>query len=109
MNMERIEQGMKLAMEIQMVEKKAVDFLRGSDGDASTLFILTAVQSFGKAVHDETMRFARRNIKENPELIDRLREEHGGEEQLENFINELNKPEAEGNPSADDVDFKPIQ
>ena len=107
MEPEQLEKGMKLSMEIQILATKAVEFVKEEGGNFPSLLVIMAASDMHKRLHDLMMESARKNVKENPELLDKLRKEHGNEEGFDKFIKKLEKPEAAADTAAD-VDFKPI-
>ena len=107
MEQEQLEKGLKLSTEIQNLATKAVEFVKEEGGGVPSLLVLMAACSMSNQLHNLMMESVRKNVKEKPELLDKLRKEHGNEEGFGEFINELEKPEAAADTAAD-VDFKPI-
>lgn len=103
----QLEKGMKLSMEIQTLATKAVEFIKEEGGNMPSLLVSIAATNMANQIFDLMMGRARKYIKEDPELIDELRKEHGNEEGFSEFIKKLEKPEAAADTAAD-VDFKPI-
>ena len=108
--MQSMEQGMKLALEISKLEEKVVNHLKENPGEMSNVLILTAFSSFAENIRKEMMSYAKSRIEKHPEIIDEIRkEEDVPAEAVDKFMEALNKEDAAAEPSADDVDFKPIQ
>ena len=104
---EQLEKGLKLSTEIHNLATKAVEFVKEEGGNMTSLLVLMAAGEMSKELYDLMMESVRKDIKEKPELLDKLRKEHGSEENFGKFVKELEKPEAAADPAAD-VDFKPI-
>ena len=107
MNPEQLEKGLKLSTEIQNLATKAVEFVKEEGGNMPSLLVLMAATGMSKQIFNLMLGRARKDVKEDPELLDELRKEYGHEENFGKFVEELEKPEAAADTAAD-VDFKPI-
>ena len=107
MNPELLKKGLELSTEINNLKTKAVAFVKEEGGNMPSLLVLVAAGEMSKELNDLIMESLRKYIKEKPEILDKLRKEHGSEENFGKFAKELEKPEAAADPAAD-VDFKPI-
>lgn len=107
MNPVQLEKGMKLSFEIKNLATKAVEFVKEEGGNLPSLLVMIAATDMSKQIYGLIMQSVRKDIKENPELLDELCKEHGNEEKFGEFVKELEKPEAAADTAAD-VDFKPI-
>ena len=107
MNPELFKKGLELSTEIQNLKTKAVAFIKEEGCNMPSLLVLMAAGEMSKELYDLMMESVRKDIKEKPEILDKLRKEHGSEENFGKFVKELEKPEAAADPAAD-VDFKPI-
>ena len=107
MNPELLKKGLELSTEINNLKTKAVAFIKEEGGNMPSLLILMASGEMSKELHDLMMESVRKDVKEKPEILDKLRKEHGNEENFGKFVKELEKQEAADYPAAD-VDFKPI-
>lgn len=105
MEMDVLEQGIDLAMEISKLDERTMNYLRTNGKTACVAIVLTAIQKFhnnvGKYVHEEVKQC----LREDPELVQRIREEKViPEDKFNEMVEEANKT---GEP-ASDVDFQPI-
>lgn len=107
MNPELLKKGLELSTEINNLKTKAVAFVKEEGGNMPSLLVLMAAGEMSKELYDLMMESVRKDIKEKPELLDKLRKKHDNEEKFGEFVKELEKPEAAADPAAD-VDFKPI-
>lgn len=107
MNPEQLEKGLKLSTEIQNLATKAVEFVKEEGGNMSSLLVMIAATNMSKQIFDLLMVRAGKIVKEDPELLDELRKEHGNDEKFGEFVKKLEKQEAVADTAAD-VDFKPI-
>lgn len=108
MNPELLKKGLELSTEINNLKTKAVAFVKEEGGNMPSLLVLMAAGEMSKELHNLMMESVRKDIKEKPELLDRLREEHGKDKKnFDEFVKELEKPEAAADTAAD-VDFQPI-
>lgn len=105
--MEMIEQGINLAMEMSKLEDKVMNYLNEAGDGAGTLLILTAHQSFNKKIGDYVHNKVKTVLRDDPELVQRIREDKViPEKELNEMVEEANKT---GEPAADDVTFQPIK
>lgn len=107
MNPELLKKGLELSTEINNIKTKAVAFVKEEGGNMPSLLVFMAAGEMSKELHDLMMESVRKDIKEKLEILDKLRKEHGNEEDFGKFVKKLEKPEAAADPAAD-VDFKPI-
>ena len=108
MNPKLLKKGLELSTEINNLKTKAVAFVKEEGGNMPSLLVLMAAGEMSKELHNLMMESVRKDIKENPELLDRLREEHGKDKNFDEFVNDLEKPEAAADTAAD-VTFEPIK
>lgn len=104
---EQLEKGLKLSTEIQNLATKAVEFVKEEGGGLPSLLVLMAAGGMATRIKDLMMESVRKDVKEKPELLDQLRKENGNEEGFDEFVKDLEKPEAAADTAAD-VDFQPI-
>lgn len=103
--MKKMEQGLKLATKIALLEKETVEFLKTAGINPSVLVVLAGVSSLGSAVKDAMAEHIKDKLGSDKELLQMLREDKDMPEEAKNCMNDLLKEKEQ----EDGVTFEPIK
>lgn len=106
--MEKLEQGLKLATKITLLEKEVVEFLETAGMNPAVLMVLAGVSSLGSAVKNAMAKEIKSTLGSDKELLQRLREDKDMPKEAMNCVDDLLKEDNKTGEPAADVDFVPI-
>ena len=99
---EAVKQGMELATEISLIQKKVAEYLNKHLDSNGSLLIFMVENSLSKTVSDAMKKVVREMAKEHPDLADEMRKKGLREETISDILKEENSEQ-------EDVDFQPVK